>query len=168
MRTYDYKPCQEMDKMAGAYDYDAVVSVQWPFGYGKSYTTFKYSNLRVSKYQGEPGDNTNFTADDQLVIQVDVTNTGSVSGKESVLLFSSDLVASVSPDVRRLRAFNKIELDPGQTKTVTFYLWTKDLAFVGADGKWILEAGEFRIQIGTETIILNCTETHKWDTPNIM
>lgn len=166
--TYDYKPCQEMDKMAGAYDYDAVVSVQWPFGYGKSYTTFKYSNLRVSKYQGEPGDDTNFTADDQLVIQVDVTNTGSVSGKESVLLFSSDLVASVSPDVRRLRAFNKIELDPGQTKTVTFYLWTKDLAFVGADGKWILEAGEFRIQIGTETIILNCTETHKWDTPNIM
>ena len=158
--TYDYKPCQEVDKMAGAYDYDAVVSVQWPFGYGKSYTTFKYSNLKVDKAE--------FTSDDQLTFTVDVQNTGSASGKESVLLFSSDLVASVSPDVRRLREFTKIELAPGETKTVQLSIKASDLAFVGADGKWILEEGEFRIQIGTETVMLNCTETHKWDTPNIM
>ena len=158
--TYDYKPCQEVDKMAGAYDYDAVVSVQWPFGYGKSYTTFKYSNLKVDKAE--------FTAQDELKFSIDIQNTGSVSGKESVLLFSSDLVASVSPDVRRLREFTKIELAPGETKTVQLSIKASDLAFVGADGKWILEEGEFRIQIGTETIMLNCTETHKWDTPNIM
>ena len=158
--TYDYKPCQEVDKMAGAYDYDAVVSVQWPFGYGKSYTTFKYSNLKVDKAE--------FTAQDELKFSIDVQNTGSACGKESVLLFSSDLVASVSPDVRRLREFTKIELAPGETKTVQLSIKASDLAFVGADGKWILEEGEFRIQIGTETVMLNCTETHKWDTPNIM
>jgi beta-glucosidase len=146
--------------MAGAYDYDAVVSVQWPFCYGKSYTTFKYSNLKVDKAE--------FTAQDELKFSIDIQNTGSVSGKESVLLFSSDLVASVSPDVRRLREFTKIELAPGETKTVQLSIKASDLAFVGADGKWILEEGEFRIQIGTETVMLNCTETHKWDTPNIM
>jgi beta-glucosidase len=108
-----------------------------------------------------------FTADNLLSFSVDVTNTGSVAGKESVLLFSSDLVASVSPDVRRLRAFTKIELEPGETRNVQMIVPANDLAFVGADGKWILEEGEFRIQIGTETVTINCTETHKWDTPNI-
>ena len=158
--TYDYKPCQEVDKMAGAYDYDAVVSVQWPFGYGKSYTTFKYSNLKVDKAE--------FTSDDQLTFTVDVQNTGSASGKESVLLFSSDLVASVSPDVRRLREFTKIELAPGETKTVTFALPASDLAFVGEDGKWILEEGDFILKAGQLTQQVTCTATKKWETPNIL
>ena len=165
--TYDYKPCQEVDKMQGAYDYDAVVSVQWPFGYGKSYTTFKYSNLKFDVINGNPGNQTGFKAGDVLSFTVDVTNTGSVAGKESILLFSSDLVASVSPDVRRLRDFTKTELAPGEKKTVQLCINANDLAFVGADGKWILEEGEFRIQIGTETVIINCMETHKWETPNI-
>lgn len=157
--TYDYKPCEHIGRqMEGAYNYDAQVSVQWIFGYGLSYTTFAYDNLRVDK--------TEFTADDELTVEVDVTNTGSRAGKESVLLFSSDLVASLTPDVRRLRAFEKIELQPGQTETVVLKLRGEDLAFVGYDGKWILEEGDFRLQVGNQTANIVCTATKKWDTPN--
>lgn len=158
--TYDYKPSEHIgEQMAGAYNYDAQVSVQWMFGYGLSYTTYAYSNLKVDK--------SNFSAGDVLTFTVDVTNTGNVAGKESVLLFSSDLVASLTPDIRRLRAFDKIELQPGETKTVTLQVPASDLAFVGYDGKWILEAGDFRIQVGNQTVDVVCAETKKWETPNI-
>ena len=157
--TYDYKPCEHIGKqMEGAYNYDAVVNVQWAFGYGLSYTTFAYSNLKVDK--------ANFTADDVLTFTVDVKNTGNRVGKESVLLFSSDLVASLTPDNRRLRAFEKVELKPGETKTVTPKVKGSDLAFVGYDGKWILEQGDFRMQAGDQTLNVVCTATKKWDTPN--
>ncbi len=157
--TYDHKPCEHIGKqMEGAYNYDAQVSVQWPFGYGLSYTRFAYSNLRVDK--------STFTANDLLTFTVDVKNVGSFGGKESVLLFSSDLVASLSPDVRRLRAFDKLELKPGQTTTISLQVKASDLAFVGYDGKWILEKGDFRIQIGTEVLNINCSETKKWETAN--
>ena len=157
--TYDYKPCEHIGKqMEGAYNYDAQVSVQWAFGYGLSYTTFAYSNLKVDK--------SDFTADDVLTFTVDVKNTGDRVGKESVLLFSSDLVASLTPDTRRLRAFEKVELKPGETKTVTLKLKGSDLAFVGYDGKWILEKGDFRIQTGDQTVNVVCTDTKKWETPN--
>lgn len=156
--TYDYKPSESMDRMAGAYDYEAVVSVQWAFGYGLSYTTFEYSNLKANK--------TSFTANDELTFTVDVKNTGKVAGKESVLLFTSDLVASLTPDVRRLRAFEKVELRPGETKTVTLKVKGSDLAFVGYDGKWILEAGDFSVQTGNQTLTINCPTTYKWSTPN--
>ena len=144
--------------MSGAYDYDAQLYVQWQFGEGMSYTTYKYSNLRVDKSE--------FTADDELAFTVDVTNTGKVAGKEPVLLFVSDLVASVSPDIRRLRAFTKIELKPGETRTVKLTVKASDLAFVGADLKWVLEKGDFTAQCGTEKVGLKCTKTHRWDTPN--
>ena len=156
--TYDYKPCEDLEKMQGAYDYDAVMSVQWAFGYGLSYTTYAYSNLKVDK--------SNFTADDILTFTVDVKNTGNRIGKESVLLFSSDLIASLTPDVRRLRAFEKVELRPGEGKTVTLKVKGSDFAFVGYDGKWILEKGDFRIQTGNQTLNISCTDTKKWDTPN--
>lgn len=157
--TYDYKPCEHIGKaMEGAYNYDAQVNVQWAFGYGLSYTTFAYSNFRTDKTQ--------FTADDVITLSVDVKNTGKVAGKESVLLFSSDLVASLTPDNRRLRNFEKIELQPGETKTVTLKLKGSDLAFVGYDGKWILEAGEFRMQAGDQVLTLACTTTKKWSEPN--
>ena len=120
--TYDYKPCEHIGKqMEGAYNYDAQVSVQWAFGYGLSYNTYEYSNLKVDK--------SNFNANDELTFTVDVKNTGNRVGKESVLLFSSDLVASLTPDNRRLRAFEKVELKPGETKTVTLKLKGSDLAF---------------------------------------
>jgi beta-glucosidase len=135
-----------------------VVNVQWAFGYGLSYTTFAYSNFRVDKSQ--------FTADDVLTFTVDVKNTGSKMGKESVLLFSSDLVASLTPDNRRLRAFEKVELQPGETKTVTLKVKASDLAFVGYDGKWVLEKGDFRVQAGNQLVNITCSETKKWVTPN--
>lgn len=156
--TYDYKPSQNLDRMQGAYDYDAVVSVQWAFGYGLSYTTFAYSNLKVNK--------PTFTANDELLFSVDVQNTGTVVGKESILLFSSDLVASLTPDVRRLRAFDKVDLKPGETKTVTLKVKGSDLAFVGGDGKWVLEEGEFNLQVGNQTLKLNCPVGYTWTTPN--
>ncbi|MBQ7422419.1 MAG: glycoside hydrolase family 3 C-terminal domain-containing protein [Prevotella sp.] len=158
LTKYDYKPCEQVETMEGAYNYNAVVSVQWAFGYGLSYTTFAYSNLRTDK--------TLFTADDDITFQVDVTNTGSVAGKESVLLFASDLVASLTPDNRRLRAFEKISLQPQETKTVSLTIKGSDLAYVGYDGKWVLESGEFRIQTGDQTMIITCTADKKWDTPN--
>lgn len=156
--TYDYKPSENTDVMAGAYNYDAVASVQWAFGYGLSYTKFEYSNLRLSK--------TDFTAADELTFEIDVKNTGARSGKEVAMLFVSDLFASLSPDNRRLRAFEKIQIEPGETKTVTMKIKGSDLAFVGQDGKWILEKGDFKAQIGTEVVDFKCTETKKWDSSN--
>lgn len=159
LNTYDYKVSEEVSTMSGAYNYDAKVSLMWPFGYGLSYTSYAYSNLRVDK--------TTFTADDMLTVSVDVKNTGSRAGKEPVLLYSSDLVASIVPDNKRLRDFTKIELQPGETKTVTFRLPAKNLAFVGADGRWTLEEGDFTLRIGNQTQNISCTKTKIWDTPNI-
>ena len=158
LANYDYKPCENMGQMGGNYNYDSVMDVQWNFGDGLSYTTYNYSNLKIDK--------TSFTADDVLTVSVDVTNTGKVAGKESVLLYSKDLVASSTPDNIRLRNFEKIELNPGETKTVTMQLKGSDLAFVGYDGKWRLEKGDFTIKCGGQTLDINCTETKVWDTPN--
>lgn len=158
LANYDYKVSEEVGTMAGAYNYDAKVSLQWPFGYGLSYTTFEYANLKVDK--------ANFTADDTLTVTVDVKNTGSRAGKESVLLYSSDLIASIVPDNKRLRCFTKISLEPGETKTVTFTLPAKDLAFVGADGRWTLEEGDFLLRVARLTAPTTCTKTKVWNTPN--
>jgi beta-glucosidase len=157
--TYDHKPSQQIDgKMEGAYDYGAQTSIQYPFGFGLSYTTFAYSNLAVDK--------SDFASGDQLTVTVDVKNSGTVAGKEAVLLFSSDMAASLSPDVRRLRAFEKISLEPGETKTVTLQLAADDLAFVNEKGAWTLEAGKFKLQAGDQIAMINCTKTRIWDTPN--
>jgi beta-glucosidase len=159
LNTYDYKVSEEVGTMAGAYNYDAKVSLQWPFGYGLSYTTYEYANMKVDK--------ASFTADDMLTISIDVKNTGKCAGKEAILLYSSDLVASVVPDNKRLRDFTKIEVKPGEVKTVTFQLPAKNLAFVGADGRWTLEEGDFILKIGNQSIPVVCTQTKIWDTPNI-
>ncbi len=159
LHTYDYKVTEHRETMAGSYNYDAVMDVQWPFGHGLSYTTFAYKNFVVSAE--------NFKAGDVLTVSVDVTNTGDRSGKEAVLLYSSDLVASLIPDVKRLRGFEKISLEAGETKTVTFQLQASDLAFVGADGRWRLEEGDFRLSCGGQATQVHCTETKVWDTPNI-
>ncbi len=159
LNTYDYKVSEEVGTMAGAYNYDAKVSLQWPFGFGLSYTTYEYSNLKVDKK--------NFTANDVLTVTVDVKNTGARAGKEAVLLYSSDIVASVVPDNKRLRDFTKIELQPGETKTVTFQLPASKLAFVGADGRWTLEEGDFVLKVGNQTVGTACTATKIWDEPNI-
>ncbi|SBW06861.1 glycoside hydrolase family 3 N-terminal domain-containing protein [uncultured Dysgonomonas sp.] len=154
LTTYDHKPAESMDKMQGVYDYDAIVSVQWAFGYGLSYTTYEYSNLRIDK--------TSFGADDVIRINIDVKNTGQMGGKESVLLFVNDMVASITPDVRRLRKFDKVSLNPGEIKTVSFSLLAKELAFVNLSGKYMIEAGDFNVQIGSLAKTIKCTENHEY------
>ncbi|MBQ2172709.1 MAG: glycoside hydrolase family 3 C-terminal domain-containing protein [Bacteroidales bacterium] len=159
LHTYDYKVSEHRETMSGSYNYDAIMDVQWPFGFGLSYTTFEYSNLRVNKAQ--------FGPDDVLKVSVDVTNTGDISGKESVLVYSSDLVASIIPEVKRLRAFDKVQLVPGEKQTLTFEIPASRLAFVGADGKWRLEEGDFRISCGGLGVMTHCDKTKVWETPNI-
>ena len=160
LHTYDYKVSENVQTMGGLYNYDATMDVQWPFGAGLSYTSFEYSDLKsVSPVQ--------FNAGDLLSFEVTVKNTGNVKGKESVLLFSSDIVANKVPDVKRLRQFTKVELNPGESKTVRLEFPAHELAFVGHDGKWRLEKGEFRIACGTESMMIVCTATKVWDTPNI-
>lgn len=158
LANYDFKKSEEVGTMEGAYDYNAKITQQWGFGYGLSYTSYQYSNLKVSK--------SDFRHGDIIKVSVDVKNTGKVVGKESVLLFSSDLVASMVPDGRRLRAFDKVELQPGETKTVTFELKADDLAFVSWDGKWRLEEGDFKLMIADQTASVRCTDTYLWQTAN--
>ena len=158
LANYDFKKSEEVGTMEGAYDYNAKITQQWGFGYGLSYTTYKYSNLKVSQ--------SDFRHGDIIKVSVDVKNTGKVAGKESVLLFSSDLIASMVPDGRRLRAFDKVELQPGETKTVTFELKADDLAFVGWNGKWRLEEGDFKLMIADQSADIHCTDTYQWSTAN--
>ena len=158
LANYDFKKSEEVGTMEGAYDYNAKITQQWGFGYGLSYTSYKYSNLKVSQ--------SDFHHGDIIKVSVDVKNTGKVAGKESVLLFSSDLIASMVPDGRRLRAFDKIELQPGETKTVTFDLNADDLAFVGYDGKWVLEEGDFKLMIADQSADIHCEKTYQWQSAN--
>lgn len=158
LANYDFKKSEEVGTMEGAYDYNAKITQQWGFGYGLSYTSYKYSNLKVSQ--------SDFRHGDIIKVSVDVKNTGKVAGKESVLLFSSDLIASMVPDGRRLRAFDKVELQPGETKTVTFELKADDLAFVGWNGKWRLEEGDFKLMIADQSADIHCTDTYQWPTAN--
>lgn len=158
LANYDFKKSEEVGTMEGAYDYNAKITQQWGFGYGLSYTSYKYSNLKVSQ--------SDFRHGDIIKVSVDVKNTGKVAGKESVLLFSSDLIASVVPDGRRLRAFDKVELQPGEIKTVTFELKADDLAFVGWNGKWRLEEGDFKLMIADQSADIHCTDTYQWPTAN--
>lgn len=158
LANYDFKKSEEVGTMEGAYDYNAKITQQWGFGYGLSYTTYKYSNLKVSQ--------SDFRHGDIIKVSVDVKNTGKVAGKESVLLFSSDLIASMVPDGRRLRAFDKVELQPGETKTMTFELKADDLALVGWNGKWRLEEGDFKLMIADQSADIHCTDTYQWSTAN--
>ena len=158
LANYDFKKSEEVGTMTGAYDYNAKITQQWGFGQGLSYTTYQYSNLKVDK--------ASFAHDDVIRVSVEVKNTGKVAGKESVLLFSSDLMASMVPDGRRLRAFDKVALQPGESKTVTFDLKANDLAFVGWDGKWILEEGDFKLMVADQQATIHCNETHKWASAN--
>ena len=158
LANYDFKKSEEVGTMEGAYDYNAKITQQWGFGYGLSYTSYKYSNLKVSQ--------SDFRHGDIIKLSVDVKNTGKVAGKESVLLFGSDLIASMVPDGRRLRAFDKVELQPGETKTMTFELKADDLAFVDWNGKWRLEEGDFKLMIADQSADIHCTDTYQWPTAN--
>lgn len=146
--TYYHKPSESRSTTEGVYNYDADYNPQYVFGHGLSYTTFKYSPVKLSTATLEKNQ--------VLDITVEVTNTGKVTGKESVLLFTSDLVASlISPDVKRLRGFEKIELKAGETKTVNFKITRDDIGFIDPDGKKTTEDGEFTIRIADQKINFN-------------
>lgn len=158
LANYDFKKSEEVETMEGAYDYNAKITQQWGFGQGLSYTSYQYNNLKVDK--------ASFRHNDILRVSVEVKNTGKMAGKESVLLYSSDLIASMVPDGRRLRAFEKVALQPGESKTVTFELRAKDLAFVGYDGKWVLEEGDFKLMVANQSANIHCVDTYKWQQAN--
>ena len=124
---------------------------QWPFGYGLSYTSFAYSDLSISK--------NSFSPDEAATVTVTVKNTGNRDGKEVVQLYVSDLLASFTPDLKRLRGFEKVNLKAGESKTVSFKVPMKDLAFVGTDNKKHLEQGDFKIQIADQSASFNVTKT---------
>ena len=133
LMTYDHKFSEERDKNFGLNGFNP----QWSFGDGLSYTTFKYENLSVS----------DSILSDKINVSVKVSNTGSRSGKEAVMLFSRDHFASITPSVKRLRAFDKIELEAGESKTVEFVIHKADLAFMNKELKWITESGQFDLMI---------------------
>ncbi|MET3112457.1 beta-glucosidase [Pedobacter sp. CG_S7] len=146
--NYYHKPAESRSTTEGVYNYDADYNPQYVFGHGLSYTTFTYSGIKLS--------NSILKAGETLTVSVNVTNSGKVSGKESVLMYTSDLVATlISPDAKRLRGFDKIDLKPGETKTVTFKLTAADLSFITPELKAITEAGDFTIQIANQKINFN-------------
>jgi len=137
--TYDHKPSEHQVKMAGVYDYESDFAIQYEFGYGLSYTSFEYSDLSLSSSKLSKGGS--------LEVKVKVRNSGDIEGKEVVQLYTSDLFASITPDVRRLRAFEKINLEPGEEKNLTFTLIPKDLSFINEDNERVVEVGEFEVQV---------------------
>ena len=157
--TYDYKPSEKTATMEGAYNYSSEVDVQWPFGFGLSYTTFAYSDITINAPE--------FSPEDTVTVSVTVANTGETEGMEPVIFYSSDLVASITPDNKRVRGFEKVNLKPGESTQVSFTIPASDLAFVGQDGKWRLEEGEFQFIIGGEKVNAHCTKTKVWNTQNI-
>jgi len=146
--TYYHKPSESRSTTEGVYNYDADYNPQYVFGQGLSYTTFTYSDIKLSSKVLKAGE--------KLTVAVDITNSGKVNGKESVLLYASQLVSSpISPDAKRLRAFDKIDLKAGETRTVTFHISPEDLALVMPDLKKVTEPGEFTIQIADKKINFN-------------
>jgi beta-glucosidase len=149
--SYIHKPSEEQKKAEGVYNYEADYNPQYLFAHGLSYTTFEYKDLKLGKTAIKKGEN--------IRVSVTVTNTGKVTGKEVVHLFTSDLYASsVTPDVKRLRRFEKIELHPGESKTVSFELNPADLSYIGRDGQTILEAGDFEVAVDKLKAQFNLTE----------
>jgi len=138
--TYDHKPSENQEKMEGVYDYESEYAVQYNFGHGLSYTKFDYANLSI--------DSPTLNEGGKIKISVDVTNSGDRPGMDAVLMYTSDLYASVTPDNKQLKGFKKIDLKPGETKKVDFEIEPKDLQFIGRDMKWITEPGEFKVTIG--------------------
>lgn len=148
---YIHKPSEEQKKAEGVYNYEADFNPQFPFGHGLSYTTFEYKDLTI--------DNTLIKKGESITVTVTVSNTGDLEGKEVIELYTSDLYASqITPDVKRLRRFEKISLAAGETKTVKFTLNSEDLIYFNAQGKKVLETGDFEIMISNLKTGFNLTE----------
>ena len=136
---YYFKPSEVQNNSQGAYNYVGEVNNLYDFGFGLSYSEFTYSNLEINNEQ--------FNLDDSIKISVNVKNSGKIDGSETVQLYSSDLYASLTPDVKRLRDFDKIELKAGEMKTITFELPVSELAFANSDNQFVVESGKFKLSI---------------------
>lgn len=137
--NYNYKPSENQEKMVGAYDYASNLVLQYEFGHGLSYTKFDYSDLEISTDQ--------LSANEEMKVRVKVRNSGNRHGKEVVMLFTRDHYASITPDVRRLRKFSKIDLAPGEQKTIEFIINADDLSFINARNQRVTEPGKFSVII---------------------
>ena len=136
---YYFKPSEVQNNSQGAYNYVGEVNNLYDFGFGLSYSEFTYSNLEINNEQ--------FNLDDSIKISVNVKNSGKIDGSETVQLYSSDLYASLTPDVKRLRDFDKIDLKAGEMKTITFELPVSELAFANSDNQFVVESGKFKLSI---------------------
>ena len=136
---YYFKPSEVQNNSQGAYNYVGEVNNLYDFGFGLSYSEFTYSNLEINNDQ--------FNLDDSIKISVNVKNSGKIDGSETVQLYSSDIYASLTPDVKRLRDFDKIELKAGEMKTITFELPVSELAFANSDNQFVVESGKFKLSI---------------------
>ncbi len=141
--NYDYKVSEEVDKMEGAYDYNAVVSVQWAFGYGLSYTTFDYSDLSTSSRE--------YAAVDTIKVKVTLKNSGEYAATEVAQLYVRDLVGSIARPVKELKGFQRVTLGVGESKVIEFSLQVADLAFWNINNEYVVEPGDFHLWVATDS-----------------
>lgn len=138
---YNYKPAEVQNNAQGAYNYVGEVNNLYDFGFGLSYTSFEYSNLKLNSNQ--------FSKNENIYLSVDIKNTGEIEGKEVIQVYSKDHYASLTPDIKRLRAFKKIELKPGEIKNVKFEIKVQDLGFINYQNKHVVETGTFDLMVGS-------------------
>ena len=136
---YNYKPAEVQNNAQGAYNYVGEVNNLYDFGFGLSYTSFEYSNLKLNSNQ--------FSKNENIYLSVDIKNTGEIEGKEVIQVYSKDHYASLTPDIKRLRAFKKIKLKPGEIKNVKFEIQVQDLGFVNYQNKHVVETGKFDLMV---------------------
>lgn len=138
--TYDHKQLDEAVEVQFPYSYNYFFNPQFPFGHGLSYTSFDFTNLSVSPAI--------LSGEGKVKVTVQVKNTGNRPGKETVEVYATDLVASITPSVKKLIGFKKIELQPGAALSVDFEIGKEDLSFINHELKRVTEPGEFEIRIG--------------------
>ena len=136
---YYYKPSEVQNNAQRAYNYVGEVNNLYDFGFGLSYSEFVYSNLKINKEE--------FNSSDTIKVSVNIENTSEIDGFETIQLYSSDLYASITPDIKRLRDFSKVEIKAGETKTIIFDLPVDNLAFVNLNNDYIVEPGKFKLTI---------------------
>ncbi len=155
---YSYKNTGRPDDGSGARwvsgYYDIPNDPLYPFGYGLSYTTFEYSGLQLEKSK--------IAMDDTARISMKISNTGTVKGEEVIQLYVRDLLASVTRPVKELKGFEKVMLEPGESKTVSFELAAGDLALLNEEMEWVTEPGEFQVMIGSSSADIRLEGKFEW------